>query len=158
MCAVVRGICRVTSVEVTGSGIMRLQQASAYGVFATVHVAAHQDQAPIPGKDIAESCGIPLEPLLAILEKLVQAQILTRQREPPHGFALNKPPGEISLLEIVEAIEGKQEPELLLPRGAGSTNAASSGYAPPLQPVGSLAASLLGAKTIADLCTSSGCS
>ncbi len=130
---------------------MRLQQASAYGVFATVHVAAHQDQAPIPGEDIAESCGIPPEPLLAILEKLVQAKILRRQRKPPHGFALDRAPGEISLLEIVEAIEGKQEPDLMLPSQAGSKEVAASTQMPTLTPVESIAASLLKGHTIEDL-------
>ena len=130
---------------------MRLQQASAYGVFATVHLAAHQDQAPIPGKDIAESCGIPPESLLAILEKLVQAQILRRESEPPHGFAMDRAPGEISLLEIVEAIDGRQEPDLMLPSHVESQDVAASHHMPTLTPVDSIAASLLRGHTIEDL-------
>lgn len=130
---------------------MRLQKASAYGVFATVHVATHPEDAPIPGEDIAESCGIPLESLLPVLERLVRAQILSRESEPPHGFVLNKAPGEISLLEIVEAIDGKQEPELMLPSHAGSKDVATSRDMPTLKPVDSIAASLLRAHTIEDV-------
>lgn len=130
---------------------MHLQEASAYGVFATLHVAAHQEQAPIPGKDIAESCGIPPDALLAILEKLIQAKILKQEREPPNGFALDKPPEEVTLLQIVEAIDGKQEPDLMLPSHKGSENGGRSYDIPVMKPIGSLATSLLQAHTIQEL-------
>ena len=130
---------------------MRLEKASAYGVFATVHLAAGQGSAPISGEDIAESCGIPPDSLLAILAKLVQAKILRQESEPPNGFALDKPPDEITLLQIVEAIDGKQEPDLMLPSHAATGNGGRSYTLPVMKPVGSLATCLLQEHTVQDL-------
>src|SRR5512136_1014817 len=93
---------------------MRLGRAAAYAVFATAHLAEHATGAPIQGRDIAESCGIPPGHLLKILQQLVRAQVLSSERGPAGGFVLRKPPHEISLLEIVEAIEGPINGDLLL--------------------------------------------
>jgi Rrf2 family protein len=93
---------------------MRLGRAAAYAVFATAHLAEHQNGSPIQGRDIADACGIPSGHLLKILQQLVRAQILSSERGPAGGFVLRKAPGEISLLDIVEAIDGPINGDLLL--------------------------------------------
>ncbi len=93
---------------------MRLGRAAAYAVFATAHLAEHQNGSPIQGRDIAESCGIPSGHLLKILQQLVRAQILSSERGPAGGFVLRKPADEITLLEIVEAIDGPISGDLML--------------------------------------------
>jgi Rrf2 family protein len=93
---------------------MRIGRAAAYAVFATAHLAEHGNGTPIQGRDIAESCGIPSGHLLKILQQLVRAQILSSERGPAGGFVLRKPAGEITLLEIVEAIEGPINGDLML--------------------------------------------
>ena len=85
---------------------MRLGRAAAYAVFATTHLAERGQATPVQGRDIAESCGVPAGHLLKILQQLVRAQVLGSERGPAGGFVLRKQPGEITLLEIVEAIEG----------------------------------------------------
>ncbi len=93
---------------------MRLGRAAAYAVFATAHLAENANGSPIQGRDIAEACGIPSGHLLKILQQLVRAQILTSERGPAGGFVIRKPPGEITLLEIIEAIEGPINGDLML--------------------------------------------
>lgn len=93
---------------------MKLGRAAAYAAFATIHLAEHTNGAPIQGRDIAEACGIPSGHLLKILQQLVRAQILGSERGPAGGFILRKSPSEITLLEIVEAIEGPISGDLLL--------------------------------------------
>ncbi len=105
---------------------MRLGSDSAYGVFATAQVAT--ERAPISGDDLMESCGIPAEMLSVILPKLVEAGIFRREAGPRQVFALAKPADRITLLHIVEAIEGRQEPELLLPSHAGLVVLVSAGH------------------------------
>jgi Rrf2 family transcriptional regulator, iron-sulfur cluster assembly transcription factor len=91
---------------------MRLGKASAYGVFATIYIAEHEKEGPIQGRDVAESCGIPVEYLLKILQQLVKAQVLRSVRGRGGGFLLRRSASKITLLDIVQAIEGPIEGEL----------------------------------------------
>jgi Rrf2 family protein len=93
---------------------MRLGRASSYAIFATAHLAQHTNGRPIQGRDIAEACGVPTGHLLKILQQLVRSQILSSERGPAGGFVLRKGPREISLLEIVEAIDGPISGDLQL--------------------------------------------
>jgi len=55
---------------------------------------------------IAREYDIPLEYLLKILQQLVRAHVLRSKRGPSGGFALAKPPSRISMLHVIEAVEG----------------------------------------------------
>jgi Rrf2 family protein len=91
---------------------MRLSKASAYAVFAVVHVAAHQKDGPVQGRSIAEAYGIPVEYLLKILQQLVRADILISETGRRGGFLLKRTPERITLLDILEAIEGRVDGDL----------------------------------------------
>ena len=91
---------------------MRLGKASAYGVYATLHIAQSDKEGPIQGRLIAKSCGIPVEYLLKILQQLVRAQVLLSERGRGGGFLLRKAAGQTNLLDIIEAIEGPIGSEL----------------------------------------------
>ena len=85
---------------------MQLGRAAAYAVFATAHLAENRNGVPIQGRDIADACGLPPGHLLKILQQLVRAQILSSERGPAGGFLLRRPPSQITLLDIIEAIDG----------------------------------------------------
>lgn len=85
---------------------MRLGKASAYGVFAVLYIAMHDPEGPVQGRTIADSYGIPLKYLLKILQQLVRAQVIQSERGPRGGFRLRRSPGETTLLEIIETLEG----------------------------------------------------
>lgn len=85
---------------------MRLTKASAYGVQATIHIFKSGQEGPVQGRVIAEAHSIPVEYLLKILQSLVRAQILQSETGRRGGFTLRRPGSEISLLDIVEAIDG----------------------------------------------------
>jgi len=129
---------------------MRLGRAAAYAVFATTHLAENSRGTPIQGRDIAEACGIPAGHLLKILQQLVRAQILSSERGPAGGFVLRKPAGEITLLEIVEAIEGPINGDLLLRNVARAKEPAREQLEKTCRDVAGYARSLLGGTTIAD--------
>lgn len=93
---------------------MRLGRASAYAVFASTHLAQHANGRPIQGREIAEACGVPTGHLLKILQQLVRAQILSSERGPSGGFSLRRAANEVTLLEIVEAIDGPINGDLSL--------------------------------------------
>jgi Rrf2 family protein len=52
---------------------------------------------------------MPTGRLLKILQQLVRSRILASERGPSGGFRLRRPAEDISLLEIIEAIDGPIE-------------------------------------------------
>lgn len=129
---------------------MRLGRAAAYAVFATAHLAENANGTPIQGRDIAEACGVPSGHLLKILQQLVRAQILSSERGPAGGFVLRKPAEEITLLEIVEAIEGPISGDLLLRNMAAAKERARARLERTCQEVANYAKTTLGHARIAD--------
>jgi Rrf2 family protein len=92
-------------------------------VFASAHLAQHANGRPIQGREIAEACGVPTGHLLKILQQLVRAQILASERGPSGGFALRRAAHEVTLLDIVEAIDGPISGDLSLRRVANDKEA-----------------------------------
>lgn len=60
----------------------------------------------VPAKEIAETMEIPKSFLAKILQRLSARGIVISIRGVTGGFQLAKKPGEISLLEVIEAIQG----------------------------------------------------
>jgi len=57
-------------------------------------------------RELAAKLDIPYHFLAKILQSLATKGILNSQRGPAGGFALSKPPEEINLISVVEAIDG----------------------------------------------------
>jgi Rrf2 family protein len=55
---------------------------------------------------IAAARGIPERFLLKVLKPLVSARVLLSIKGPNGGYRLARAPGEISMLEILEAVDG----------------------------------------------------
>ncbi len=86
---------------------MRVTRACGYAIRAVVSMAAHKGgPVPITSQLTAELRGIPKLFLLKVLNSLVQAGILYSKRGPNGGYQLARPPREITLLSIVEAVDG----------------------------------------------------
>src|SRR5437868_5556832 len=85
---------------------MKLSLASRYGVNAVVHLASRKKNEPVASHLIAEARGIPEGFLLKVLKPLVNAQILSSVKGPSGGFCLARSPSDISLLDIIEAVDG----------------------------------------------------
>ncbi len=71
-----------------------------------VHIASMAEGAVALRSDIAEAQGIPPSFMAKILRSLVRARLLRSSRGVHGGFALAKPASRITLLDVVEAIEG----------------------------------------------------
>lgn len=85
---------------------MQLTQATDYSFRVVLYLAALEPDAVVTAKDIADHEEIPMRYLLKTLRSLVKAGILHSFRGPEGGYALAKKPHEISLLDVVEAVEG----------------------------------------------------
>src|SRR6516164_7818654 len=85
---------------------MRLTRASSYALHAVVHMASQKHNRPVASHHIAEARGIPERFLLKVLKPLVSARVLHSIKGPNGGYRLARGPNEISMLEIIEAVDG----------------------------------------------------
>ncbi len=77
-----------------------------YVVRAMVYIASRPASDYISGRIIAREIGVSTTYLSKILQILVQAGFLKSVTGPGGGFALARAPGDISLLEVMETVEG----------------------------------------------------
>jgi Rrf2 family protein len=85
---------------------MKLSRTVAYAVRATLQLAQSESEGPVPCSKLASEGKMPERFLLQILRNLVTHGILRSTRGVDGGYALVRPANEISLLEVIEAIEG----------------------------------------------------
>ena len=85
---------------------MKLNRSTGYGLLAVAYIAQNKDQGLILSHDVAKKYNIPLEYLFKIMGELVKARILQSKRGPRGGFSLARPATKITMLDIVEAVEG----------------------------------------------------
>ncbi|MCL4473948.1 MAG: Rrf2 family transcriptional regulator [Actinobacteria bacterium] len=83
---------------------MQLTRQTDYAMRAVLYLAT----SPLASiKQIAEAQSIPQEYLAKILQKLAKEGIVTTHRGVGGGVSLARAPEKISMLDVIEAIEGK---------------------------------------------------
>jgi Rrf2 family protein len=102
-----------------------------YAVRAAVELAARVDQGSTKGEAVAEAQAIPAKFLESILGELRRAGILTSQRGADGGYRLARPATEVSVADIIRAVEGP----LADVHGTSPENVEYRGVAKPLQQV-----------------------
>ncbi len=79
---------------------------SPYAVRALAELARRGQSTPVPIGDIAKARDIPVQFLEGLFATLRRAGILQSQRGVKGGYSFARPPSEITVLEIVEQLEG----------------------------------------------------
>jgi Rrf2 family protein len=77
-----------------------------YAVRAAVELAAATDDKPVKAERIATAQGIPLNFLENILGELRHSGIVRSHRGAEGGFRLAKPAAELTIADIIRAVEG----------------------------------------------------
>lgn len=77
-----------------------------YALQSTLYIHLHQGEGPVKIKDIAETQNIPIHFLGKVLQILVKHKILDSTKGPTGGFTLKKKAEDITLLDIVEVVDG----------------------------------------------------
>src|SRR6202171_1870947 len=85
---------------------MKLTRSSSYAIHALVFMATEKRNRPVASHHIAAARGIPERFLLKVLKPLVSARVLFSIKGPNGGYRLSRPAAEISLLEVLEAVDG----------------------------------------------------
>ena len=105
---------------------MRVSAKVDYAVRAAVELAA-ADGGPVKGEQLAQAQDIPLKFLENILIELRQAGIVRSQRGPEGGYWLGRPASEVSVADVIRAVEGPlasvrgERPEALQYSGSAET-------------------------------------
>jgi len=98
---------------------MRVSRSTGYALLAVGFIAKTQGKGVVLSQNISKQYDIPLEYLLKILQQLVRANVLRSKRGPRGGFSLAKPVNKITMLEMIEAVDGPLTGELNLTEQAG---------------------------------------
>ncbi len=77
-----------------------------YALRALTHISLNLNMELIRAQEIAEAESLPAPFLAKLLQQLARAGILVSVKGPKGGFGLARPPKEISLFEIVSAVDG----------------------------------------------------
>ena len=85
--------------------MLRLSKKADYGLLALRHLAASRRDA-VSAREMAESYDLPPELLAKVLQLLVRAKLLSSQQGIRGGYALAKTPAEISVADVILAIDG----------------------------------------------------
>ena len=100
---------------------MRLSSKTRIGVQALYDMAFHCRGRQAQAKEIAERQQIPVRTLEEVLQELRKAGLIEAQRGPRGGYTLARHPREISLSQIVRALEGPVERLLALSSSSSSS-------------------------------------
>jgi len=86
--------------------VLAITTKSPYAVRALAELARRGGQSPVPIGEIASARDIPVQFLEGLFATLRRAGVLQSQRGVKGGYRFAKPPAEVTVLEVVELLEG----------------------------------------------------
>src|SRR2546428_5317730 len=86
--------------------MLRFTKRADYGLMAIHYIAVQEDVGAVSAKRIAEEFGIPSELLAKILQRLAKRRLIASHNGPKGGYVLSRHPSEITVGEVIRALEG----------------------------------------------------
>ena len=129
---------------------MRVTTRTRYAIRALYHLAFHRSGQATQAKEIADVQKIPLRFLEQILQDLRRAGLIEARRGPRGGYALARPPAEISMADVLRAVRGPLEELLGVEDPGDSASGANDVPALVWGEVGSRLIDVLQQSTLAD--------
>ncbi|MGE3308852.1 MAG: Rrf2 family transcriptional regulator [Limisphaerales bacterium] len=86
---------------------MHISRAGEYGVLGLLHLVKQPNGQPVMIDAVSRDVAIPKSFLAKIFQDLAKAGILRSQRGARGGFSLARAADQITILQIIEAIDGK---------------------------------------------------
>ena len=83
-----------------------LRRNTDYALRAMVHLTGHYGQQPISTKEVAHAEDLPYQLACKLMQKLHKSKLVESCMGPKGGFRLSREPSKISLLEVIETIQG----------------------------------------------------
>jgi len=86
--------------------MLRFTKRADYGLMAISDIACHDGLGAVCAKRIAEEFGIPPELLAKVLQRLAKRRLIESQNGPKGGYVLARHSNEITVGDVVRALEG----------------------------------------------------
>ncbi len=91
--------------------MLRISKLTDYGIvllvrFARDAASSSEPAAPLTAREMAEATELPLPVVSKMLKSLAGAQLLDSQRGARGGYSLARDPRQVTVAEIIEALEG----------------------------------------------------
>lgn len=129
---------------------MKLSNKGRYAVQATFDLAYHGEGKAVQIRDLCERQGIPARFLEQVFQDLKKAGVVNSRRGPRGGYQLAKPAEQVSVGEVIRAVEGP------LSMAGEAAEGESAGLSLTRDVLGQLSRRLeagLDAMTLAQMCT-----
>jgi Rrf2 family cysteine metabolism transcriptional repressor len=102
-----------------------------YGIRVMAHLARRDGSHPISLSSIADAEGLPLAYLEHLVQRLRKAELVESRRGAHGGYTLARPAAEVTMAEIVAALEGEIAPiECITADADGVLTCAREGASP----------------------------
>jgi len=85
---------------------VRVSAKSDYALRALIEIAAHTDRSPLSAEEIGRLQGIPHGFLQTILADLRRAGVVVSQRGQSGGWRLARPADQVSVADVIRAVDG----------------------------------------------------
>ena len=133
--------------------MFRLQKLADYAIVLLTHLANREGDGGATARGLAEQAHLPLPTVGKVLKALCRAGLLLSQRGHKGGYRLARAAGDISMLEVIAAIEG---PVALTECASGHVGVCDLESCCPVrdhwQIIGSAVNDTLGGLSLADMC------
>ena len=131
--------------------MLRFTKRADYGLMAIHYIAVHEDFGPVSAKRIAEEFSIPPELLAKILQRLARERLIVSQNGPRGGYVLARRPVEITVGQVVRALEGPINIVECLEEDSNCPQMARCNLRRPVQKIQAAISQLLDTMTLAEL-------
>ena len=85
---------------------MRITSSIEYATRLMVTLAESHGKAPVPAERLADADNVPADYVSQILVKLRRAGLVASHRGSAGGYSLSRPPSEITIEQVVRAVDG----------------------------------------------------
>ena len=131
--------------------MLRFTKRADYGLMAIHYIAVQEDLGAVSAKRIAEEFAIPPELLAKILQRLARERLIVSQNGPRGGYVLARRPIEITVGQVVRALEGPINIVECLDEDSDCPQMARCNLRRPVQKIQAAISQLLDGMTLAEL-------
>ncbi|HMH51697.1 MAG TPA: Rrf2 family transcriptional regulator [Candidatus Acidoferrum sp.] len=131
--------------------MLRFTKRADYGLMAIHYIAVQEELGAVSAKRIAEEFAIPPELLAKILQRLARERLIVSQNGPRGGYVLARRPIEITVGQVVRALEGPINIVECLDEDSDCPQMARCNLRRPVQKIQAAISQLLDGMTLAEL-------
>jgi len=85
--------------------MLKLSKKSEYALMAVKYIALQQEKNCVTAREISKNYSLPFELVSKVLQKLTRYNVISSVQGSRGGYKLSKIPANISLIEIISAVE-----------------------------------------------------